>query len=39
MSLPAQTGLTELNVGIIFALTVIVLVATFAQSPAVGVNV
>ena len=37
--LPEQTSLIGLNVGVTLAFTVIALVATLAQSPAVGVNV
>jgi hypothetical protein len=36
---PAQMGATGVNVGVAFVLTVIVKVAVFAHSPAVGVNV
>jgi Flp pilus assembly pilin Flp len=36
---PEQIGATALNVGVIFGLTVIVIVAVVAHCPAVGVNV
>jgi hypothetical protein len=36
---PAQIGATCVNVGVTFGFTVMVIVAVFAQSPAVGVNV
>jgi hypothetical protein len=36
---PEQIGATELKVGVIFGLTVIVNVAVVAHCPAVGVNV
>jgi len=36
---PAQIGATCVNVGVTFGLTVMVIVACVAQSPAVGVNV
>ena len=35
---PEQIGATAVNVGVIFALTVIVNVVLVAHSPAVGVN-
>ena len=36
---PEQIGVTGLNVGVMFGLTVIVKVAVVAHCPAVGVNV
>ena len=36
---PEQIAATGVKVGVTFALTVIVIVAVVAQSPAVGVNV
>jgi len=36
---PSQIAATGLNVGVTFGLTVMVIVAVVAQSPAVGVNV
>jgi hypothetical protein len=36
---PEQIGATAVNVGVIFGLTVIVIVAVVAHCPAVGVNV
>ena len=36
---PEHIGATELNVGVMFGLTVIVNVAVVAHCPAVGVNV
>ena len=36
---PEQIGVTAVNVGVIFGLTVIVKVAVVAHCPAVGVNV
>ena len=36
---PAQIGATGVNVGSIFGLTVMVIVAVVAHCPAVGVNV
>ena len=36
---PAQIGATGVNVGIMFGLTVMVIVAVVAHNPAVGVKV
>ena len=38
-TLPEQIGATELNVGVVFGLIVIVSVVVFAHNPAVGVKV
>jgi hypothetical protein len=36
---PEQIGATDVNVGVMFGFTVIVIVAVVAHCPAVGVNV
>ena len=36
---PEQTGATCVNVGVVFGLTVMVIVVVLAQTPAVGVKV
>jgi hypothetical protein len=39
MFAPEQTAATCVNVGVVFGVTVIVIVAVLAHNPAVGVNV